>query len=148
MRLFSFILLISSLFSSVSPQCTEKGKITLHDQILNVEIAESPEDRAYGLMGRDFLSDGEGMLFVFPRSERLTFWMKNTLIPLSIAFFDKENTLIHIADMDPPTGDVLIKYRSPSPCLYALEVPKGWFSKHGIGPGVKFSFHDPLNQVR
>jgi len=131
------------IFSALYPEQIQLGK-----EILNVEIVKTHESRNRGLMGRKKLSQGEGMLFVYEGPEILVFWMKNTLIPLSIAFFDVEKELINILDMDPPTGFPLHKYRSSSPALYALEVPQGWFAKHRIGPGVKFSFLDQSDQVQ
>jgi len=87
------------------------------------------------------------MLFIYSKPEKLSFWMKNTLIPLSIAFFDAEKTLIHLLDMDPCEKNWPI-YQSCSEALYALEVPQGWFAKQGIEAGAKFSFLDPENGVR
>lgn len=124
------------------------AQIQLGDEILTVEIANTPSAHARGLMGRNQLPEGHGMLFIYQKAERLSFWMKNTLIPLSIAFFDEEKTLINILDMDPPQGDLFLHYRSTAPALYALEVPQGWFEKHGIQKGAKFSFLDQPNQVK
>jgi hypothetical protein len=73
--------------------------------------------------------------------------MKDTFIPLSIAFFDAGKTCINILDMDPPIGKTLVEYRSTAPALYALEVPQGWFEKHGVKRGSKFSFLDNSNQI-
>lgn len=120
-------------------------QIQLGDKILNVEIADTYETRAKGLMGRLELENGSGMLFVYEKPERLCFWMKNTLIPLSIAFFDNEKTLIQILDMDPPIAEPFVQYRSKAPALYALEVPQGWFQEEKIKPGIKFSFLDASN---
>ena len=132
---FCFFLALLSILSA--------AEIQIGDEVLLVEIADTHESRARGLMDRTELLDGHGMLFVYQKPERLVFWMKNTLIPLSIAFFDEERTLLNVLDMDPPIGKTLIRYRSRAPALYALEVPQGWFEEHGIGPGAKFSFLDP-----
>lgn len=139
MRWLIFLVLISTVYGA---------QIRLGNQILNVEVADTYESRANGLMGRTELAEGEGMLFVYKKPERLVFWMKNTLIPLSIAFFDEDKTVINILDMDPPIGKTLLRYRSTAPALYALEVPQGWFEEHGIAVGDKFSFLDPKNQVQ
>jgi uncharacterized membrane protein (UPF0127 family) len=138
MRHAIFLVLFSVAFGS---------QIQIGDQILKVEIVDTHESRANGLMGRTELPEGEGMLFVYEKPQRLVFWMKNTLIPLSIAFFDEDKSLMNILDMDPPVGNTLIRYRSTAPALYALEVPQGWFEKHKIDVGTKFSFLDPRNQV-
>jgi uncharacterized membrane protein (UPF0127 family) len=74
--------------------------------------------------------------------------MKNTLIPLSIAFFNEDRELINVLDMEPQNAPPFIRYRSTAPALYALEVPQGWFEKHGIGRGAKFSFLDHENRVQ
>ncbi len=139
MRLCFFLVLFLRLSSA---------QIQLGGEILDVEVVRTPSERARGLMGRNQLPEGRGMLFIYQKSERLSFWMKNTLIPLSIAFFDEEKAVINILDMDPPEGDLLIRYRSTAPALYALEVPQGWFEKHGINRGTKFSFLDQANQVK
>lgn len=123
-------------------------EIRLGKEILKVEIARTHETRAKGLMGRTELEEGRGMLFVYPEPEILVFWMKNTLIPLSIAFFNSKKEIINILDMDPPKGKELKRYRSQGPALYALEVPQGWFERHGIEPGAKFSFLDPANRLQ
>jgi uncharacterized membrane protein (UPF0127 family) len=131
MRWSIFLVLFSLLYGE---------QIRLGDEVLTVEIAKTHEARAKGLMGRTELADGHGMLFIFEEPQRLVFYMKNTLIPLSIAFFDESKEIINVLDMDPPVGSTLIKYRSTAPALYALEVPQGWFEKHDIERGDKFSF--------
>ena len=133
MRIYFLLFIFSSLF------CRQ---IQINDQILDVEIADTPSKWEKGLMGRKELIEGKGMLFIYPKARRLSFWMKNTLIPLSIAFFDDDKMIINVLDMDVPTGQTLIRYRSTAPAAFALEVPQGWFEKHGIGSGDKFSFVD------
>lgn len=123
-------------------------QIRIGDAVLTVEIAKTHESRAKGLMGRTELADGHGMLFIYDSPQRLVFWMKNTLIPLSIAFFDADKEIINILDMDPPLGSTLVNYRSTAPARYALEVPQGWFEKHGIERGAKFSFLDQPVRVQ
>jgi hypothetical protein len=136
-----WILFFFTIFSLSGLQIEISGKV------LEVEIADTPEKHARGLMGRTILEEGKGMLFVYDKAQRLSFWMKNTLVPLSIAFFDDDKTIINILDMDPPLGDLLLKYRSTAPARYALEVPQGWFDKHKIDRGAKFSFLGSSNQV-
>ena len=117
-------------------------QIQINHKILDVEIADTPAKWEKGLMNRKNVPEGTGMLFVYPNARNLSFWMKNTLIPLSIAFFDDQKAVINILDMDPPTDQTLTNYRSLAPALYALEVPQGWFEKHGIKRGAKFTFLD------
>src|SRR5437899_7630209 len=106
--------------------------IQLGDQVLNVEIADTEEARATGLMGRKELPEGEGMLFVYEQPSMVAFYMKNTLIPLSIGFFDETKKLTQIEKMDVLHGKKLVHYFNRAPALYALEVPQGWFAKHKI----------------
>ena len=100
--------------------------------VVKVEIAETNEKRAQGLMNRKELADGYGMLFIYERDEVLSFWMKNTYIPLSIAFITYEGRIIEIKDMYP---HIEISVTSSRSVRYALEVPQGWFSKAGIREG-------------
>lgn len=99
---------------------------------LTAEVAASPEQRATGLMYRFSLKPDHGMLFVFERPEPLGFWMKNTYIPLSIAFIDARGRILNIEDMAPQTETT---HWSQGPALYALEMRKGWFVERGISPG-------------
>jgi uncharacterized membrane protein (UPF0127 family) len=96
------------------------------------EIARSDEQRSRGLMGRKSLADGEGMLFVFETDRILSFWMKNTLIPLSIAFIAHDGRILEIQDMEAQSTRSVQSARS---ARYALEVPQGWFARSRIGPG-------------
>jgi uncharacterized protein len=100
--------------------------------VIKAEIAKTQEERSTGLMYRKSLQDGEGMLFVFDRDEILSFWMKNTLIPLSIAFIAYDGKIIDIKDMYPNDTNSVKSSRS---ARYALEVPQGWFSKVGVNVG-------------
>jgi uncharacterized membrane protein (UPF0127 family) len=99
---------------------------------VKAEIARTEQERSQGLMNRDRLNDGEGMLFVFERDQVLSFWMKNTRIPLSIAFIASDGTIVEIQDMQPHSLQAVQSSRS---VRYALEVPQGWFSRAGAGPG-------------
>lgn len=99
---------------------------------LNVELALSEEEQAQGLMYRESLEDGRGMLFVFDRDKLASFWMKNTLIPLSIAYINSDGSILEIHDMRP---EDLSLVRSSRSVRYALEVPQGWFGRAGVGPG-------------
>jgi len=123
--------------------------ISLGSETLHVEIADTPETRAKGLMGRKTLPPNTGMLFVFDTPQRLSFWMKDTPIPLSIAFFDEERKLIETLDMEvsPDQKQPTPSYWSSEPALYALEVSKDWFREKGIEPGEEFSFLDLLDRI-
>jgi uncharacterized membrane protein (UPF0127 family) len=107
--------------------------LTVGNHKVTAEVVVTPEQRAVGLMNRFSLKPDHGMLFVFERSEPLGFWMKNTFIPLSIAFIAADGRIVNIEDMKPQTEDT---HWSKGPALYALEMRKGWFAEKGIGPGV------------
>jgi uncharacterized membrane protein (UPF0127 family) len=106
---------------------------------IKAEIARTEDERSKGLMFRKKLADGEGMLFIFDRDQQLSFWMKNTLIPLSIAYIASDGRIIDIKDMQPLDLNSVQSSRS---VRYALEVPQGWFSRAGIEPGdtVRLNF--------
>lgn len=106
----------------------------LADQKITLEVAETVDQQSRGLMYRKHLGKNSGMLFVYPSERLLTFWMKNTLIPLSIGFFNKEKLLIEVQEMSVPTMmDTSPKhYVSKYPAMYALEMNAGWFKKNKI----------------
>jgi uncharacterized protein len=99
---------------------------------LYIEIANNPESRSKGLMYRKELMDDHGMLFKFDSNDHLSFWMKNTYIPLDIAFLDDRGKILQISEMYPLSTRRVI---SKVPCKLALEVNKGWFDKNKIGEG-------------
>ena len=100
--------------------------------IVNAEIAEKAEDRNHGFMERKSIPDGTGMLFVFDRDQILSFWMKNTPHPLSIAYIDSKGKIRDIFDMTPYSTASIISTVS---VRYALEVPQGWYKINGITVG-------------
>lgn len=120
----------------------EKKKIQLGKRVVTVEIADSPEKRSRGLMFRESLLNDNGMLFIFDEEAPLSFWMKNTLIPLSIGYFDRDRKLINVLEMEPaPVSELNPRtYRSSRAAMYALEMTKGWFSRNKVEPGTTFSF--------
>ena len=103
---------------------------------VEAEIAANVDERAEGLMWRKAVPEGSGMIFVYPRDERMSFWMKNTLVPLSIAFIDSRGVLREILDMEPQD---LTPVKSAGYRRFALEVPQGWFAKNGIEAGSALS---------
>lgn len=103
--------------------------------LVDVEVADSPEERTTGLMNRTSLEQDEGMLFVFFEPTTSTFWMKDTRIPLSIAFIDDENRIISIEDMDPCEENPCPKYAPDGPYWAALEVNQGAFEEWGVEVG-------------
>jgi len=132
---FSFCIL---WISTIHSQGLIKIPIYIKDREIWIEVARKEEERAKGLMGRTSLGKDEGMLFIFDDEGYHGFWMKNTLLPLSIAFMDKNGEIVWITDMKPLT---LSTHNPPRPILYALEMNKGWFVTNGIKIGdiVRFS---------
>ncbi|MBB4841894.1 uncharacterized membrane protein (UPF0127 family) [Paucibacter oligotrophus] len=109
-------------------------QITAGMHLIKAEVARTFEQRQIGLMHRPSLPQGEGMLFVFEEANPQCFWMKNTLIPLSIAFVADDGTVLNLADMQPLSERSKC---SAKPVRYALEMNQGWFAKRGIKPGSK-----------
>lgn len=96
---------------------------------LEIELATTPEEHILGLMYRDRLGDNEGMLFVFPNEKHLSFWMKDTRIPLSIAFINADGRIVQIESMKPYSLDTHV---SREKAKYALEMNDGWFKTHKV----------------
>ena len=106
--------------------------------LIHAEVAATPAQREQGLMFRDKLGANDGMVFLFEAPSQVCMWMKNTLIPLSIGYFNNQKKLIDIQDMEPVS---LVErspkvYPSKSQAKYALEVPKGWFTRNRISIGA------------
>jgi len=112
------------------------ASLSINGHKIVVEVAATPEQRATGLMHRFSLRPDHGMLFVFERAEEQAFWMKNTFIPLSIAFIATDGRILNIDDMAPQDERL---HWSKGPALHALEMRKGWFAERGIRPGDRVS---------
>ena len=104
--------------------------IRLNAGIHNIlaEVARTPDEQQTGLMFRTTLGANEGMLFVFEQPSEQCFWMKNTLLPLTVAFVADDGTIVNLADMKPQTTD---SHCSTKPVRYVLEMNQGWFAKRG-----------------
>jgi uncharacterized membrane protein (UPF0127 family) len=105
------------------------------EEEIAVEIADTPEERARGLMGRESLPEDSGMIFVYPEPTEGAYWMKNTLIPLSIAFYDSNGEILRILDMEPCRRDPCPLYDPGVPYVGALEVNQGAFERLGVREG-------------
>jgi uncharacterized membrane protein (UPF0127 family) len=101
--------------------------------LIRAEVASTFESRAQGLMFRKYLGPNEGMLFVFPQAEAHCMWMRNTLIPLSVAFIDAQGKIVTIAEMKPQTEN---SHCAAAPAKFALEMSGGWFAAKGIKAGA------------
>jgi len=109
---------------------------TPHDTIdVTVDIADTEDERERGLMGRTSLGDGRGMVFLWDEPVESSFWMKDTLIPLSIAFWDERGRIIQLDNMQPCRQDPCPTYGPDEPFVGALEVNVGFFEEHGVSVG-------------
>jgi uncharacterized protein len=120
-------------------QASELRTVTIHTSSgeevkVRVEIADNASEHARGLMYRTTLAENRGMLFIFEGEQKPSFWMKNTLIPLSIAFIGSEGRIVDIQDMKPLDDDPP-SYVSARPAQYALEVNQGFFEERGVEVG-------------
>lgn len=140
-RRFVVIGLLGCALLMAAPACStgEAGlplvRMRVDGHRLKAEVARSAAEQGRGLMYRRKMAENVGMLFVYESEERLSFWMKNTFLPLSIAFIDDDGTIVHIENMQPQTTAT---HRSPKAVRYALEMNQGWFEQRGIAVGAKF----------
>jgi uncharacterized protein len=148
-RIFRRFFAALSLFASASiflfSGCQQKEgesafglrtvELRIADARLTTEIADTPQASENGLMFRDSLPENNGMLFIFDTPRKASFWMRNTKIPLSIAFIDSTGRILEIKSMA-PLDESIVPSQSDQ-IVYALEVNNGWFDQHRIGPGTK-----------
>ena len=108
---------------------------------LSIEIADDPSERETGLMYREMMPENQGMFFVFDSEVSLTFWMKNTLIPLDMVFLDSAKKVVHIArDVQPCQADPCPLTSSRSAAKYVIETNAGWTAKNGVSQGDRVEF--------
>ena len=131
-------LLLAGIWFAVAAAAGEQDIIRLDagGHPITVELAITPAARERGLMHRNALPDDHGMLFVFAQPERICMWMKNTPIPLAVAFLDDRGVIINIAEMRPHSLDLHCAER---PARYALEMTRGWFVRRGLSPGMRIT---------
>jgi uncharacterized membrane protein (UPF0127 family) len=136
------IMALSHEARSEAPRFETKSIILRPQNIrVVVEIADNDDKRQHGLMFRRELPKDRGMLFIFPDEALRHFWMKNTFIPLSLGFFDKNRKLIEIADLPPVKSEMqrdIPSYQSRRHAQYVLEVNQGWFKRHKIQAGEAY----------
>ena len=133
MRLFIPLLLLLSTTTLAADQTAPPlTELRIGEHLIRVEVADTPEARKRGLMGRREMAENRGMLLVYPRPGRLRLWMLNTPLPLSAAFIDERGVILNIASMEPLLLDI---HQSKGAAKYALEMRRGWFAERGIGPG-------------
>lgn len=131
-----FFLALAPFFFSTSVPAAEHPVISLTAgmHVIRAEVVNTMASRSQGLMFRKSLGPNQGMLFVFDITERHCMWMKNTLIPLSVAFIDEQGAILNIEEMKPQTEDT---HCARGAARYALEMTEGWFSKRGLRPGLR-----------
>ena len=129
-----FLLLATLSGAALAELPTVKLSTGMH--LIRAEVADSMGTRMEGLMHRKSMPQGSGMVFVFEENAPHCMWMKNTLIPLSVAFIDESGAIINIADMQPHSEQ---SHCAARPARYALEMNKGWFAQRGIKPGARLS---------
>lgn len=130
--LLSFISLSAAYGQTKPPLPIKRLNAGMH--VIQAEVASTPETRSTGLMHRKTLAPNHGMLFVFDQANVQCFWMRNTFIPLSIAFLLDDGTIVNIADMKPQSDD---SHCSSKPVRLALEMEQGWFATRAMTPGKK-----------
>ncbi len=111
---------------------------------LTVELARTADERSRGLMFREELPEEQGMLFVFPNDTMTGFCMRDTSIPLSIAFIAADGLILDVQEMEPLSTEL---HQSPSPYRYALEAIQGWFGRHGFGAGDRVEVPEAVSEA-
>lgn len=137
---YLFIVLLFAAVVSCSGSL-EKISLKVGKSVYTVEVARTPEERQKGLMNRKEVPDKTGMLFVFETDRKLNFWMKNTLVPLSIAYISSDGMIKEIYDMDPES---LAPVPSVHFVRYALELPAGAFEKEGVKAGDSINLPEEI----
>ena len=133
---FRIVLLATSLTVAL-PGWAQQSQLPLLELFagmhrIEAEVAATSESRQIGMMQRTMMAPQRGMLFVFPEVTAHCMWMRNTLLPLSVAFLDEKGRIINVEDMQPKTDDT---HCASKPARYALEMNLGWFKSRGLGAG-------------
>lgn len=112
---------------------------------ITAELANTPMTRQFGLMHRESMPENRGMVFVFEADATHCMWMRNTLIPLSVAFLSADGSILNIADMTPLSE---VSHCAAKPARFALEMNQGWFARRGLGPGDRIGGVEKLRPAR
>jgi uncharacterized membrane protein (UPF0127 family) len=134
--LFALLIALAATVAAAQtgPQKLQAIKLSAGMHVIRAEVAQTPEEHSIGLMFRTSMPTNDGMLFIFDRPGQQCFWMKNTLLPLSVAFVADDGSITNIEAMKPQTLD---SHCSTKEVRYVLEMNEGWFAKRGIKPGMK-----------
>lgn len=131
-----FSISVLLFFSAQASAQMPRLELTAGFYRIDAEVAADQPNRMQGLMHRKSMPPNQGMLFVFPFADRHCMWMRNTLIPLSVAFLDEDGRIINIEDMKPQSEK---NHCAHSAARFALEMNQGWFSGKGLKPGLRIS---------
>lgn len=134
--IFRVVCIVFTLFitSALAQQKLPIKKFTAGIHVIQAEVAANDAQRELGLMNRKAMGQNEGMMFIFDRPAKQCMWMKNTLIPLSVAFINSDGVILNIEEMQPKSEQ---NHCASQPALYALEMNAGWFKRKNIKPGSK-----------
>ena len=130
------LLAATSTWSQDQPQNLPAATLKVGMHSIRAQLALTPQQRQIGLMFRRDMPSHEGMLFVFDEASPQCFWIRNTLIPLSIAFLSDDGTVVNLDDMKPQSDE---SHCSAKPVRFVLEMNQGWFTKRGVKPGTRIS---------
>jgi len=136
---------VLALWNSAASAGLPEVVLTIGGHKITAEVAGTEEHRMTGLMHRRMLPENRGMLFLFTEAAYHSMWMMNTFVPLSVAFIDRDGTIINIEDMQPQTQTT---HTAARPAKYALEANQGWFAKRHIKPGTKIEGLEKAGQAR
>ena len=132
MPMLALTLMLSCARNGVPEPVLPTTALNVNGITVTAEVADEPDLRSRGLMERAALKPDHGMLFVYPDERPRSFWMKNTPLPLSIAYIDQSGRIVRMADMQ-PYDETSIPSRYPA--MYALEMEQGWFTRRGVSAG-------------
>ena len=131
---FALTMAVVGAIAQDGPQKLPAIKLSVGMHAIQAEVAQTPDQRSTGLMFRKTMATNDGMLFIFDRPSEQCFWMKNTLVPLSVAFVANDGSITNIENMTPQTLD---SHCSAKPVRFVLEMNVGWFAKRGIKAGTR-----------
>ena len=144
-KIFALLGAAAGIAASVALAQLPTLELSAGIHLIRAEVAYTFETRAQGLMFRKYLGPNEGMFFVFPQAELHCMWMKNTLIPLSVAFIDDKGKIVSISDMQPQTET---SHCAAAPAKFALEMPGAWFATKGVKSGTTIQGLDKAPAAR
>ena len=145
MWLFGLVLTALAAVAMASPQSLPIVELSAGMHRIEAEVAHTDQSRRIGLMHRESMPEQRGMIFVFTQEAQHCMWMRNTLIPLSVAFLDGDGRVLNIEDMQPLTED---SHCAVAPARFALEMNQGWFARRGVGEGARIRGIDRLPAAR